>query len=266
MSDNLQLFLVDLLGAIEPFKDVVSHVMMRESNGIVVAAAKARDGSISIQAKSKVEIPEFTDKACLGSLSYLRSALAAPYMNGGKLNLNYGTASNGKDKVLTSIKLVGSKGGGYNVFYQAVDPFINQLNRIKLPTGLDWPVAFAIDETFVNHYGEVVKVSAQAPKAGTERDDIFQLVQTEEGVEGIFGDKHHQVTVLLSATVEANPATEKTNAYFSISKVRSILRFIGKAAAIGYLSDKALRVDTETEQAEYQFVTASKKVRTNEMV
>ncbi len=265
MSDKFQGFLIDLLGAIEPFKDVVTHVMMREVNGGIVAAAKARDGTISVQAKSKGEVPGFTDKACLGSLSYLRSALSSSYMIGGTVNLSYGKASNGKDEVLRSMKLKGAK-GGYNVYYQAIDPFINQLNRIKLPTGLEWPVGFAIDETFMEHFAEVVKVSAQAPKAGTERDDIFQMVQTEEGVEGIFGDKNHQVTVLLSATVEANPATEKTNAYFSISKVRSILRFVGKGSAIGYLSDKALRVDTETEHAEYQFVTASKKVRANELV
>ena len=264
MSITLQTFLVDLLGAIDPFKDVITHVMIREEDGGIKAAAKARDGSISLQAKSKGEIPEFTEKACLGSLPYLRGALMSTYMKDGDLKLTYGKSSNGSDEVLRSIKLTGAS--GFNVFYQAVDPFINQLNRIKLPTTLNWPVAFAIDEEFIGHFGEITRFSALAPKAGTERDDIFQLVHTEAGIEGIFGDKHHQSNVALSATVEANSRTEKTNAYFSISKFKAILRFVGKGAAIGYLSDKAVRVDTETAQAEYQFVTASKKVKANDVV
>ena len=260
MSEQLQFFLVDLLGAIGPFKDTVTHVMMRsEDDGTIKAAAKGRDGSISIQAKSKEAIPDFTDKACLGSLSYLEGALKSSFMKDGKLTLSYGKSSNGKEDVLRSIKLKGSK-AGYNVFYQAVDPFINQLNRIKLPTGLTWPLAFAIDETFISYFVESVKVSNSAPKTGTERDDIFELVQTEEGIEGIFGDKNHQVTIVLSNTVEGEDE-EKTHAYFSIAKMRSILQFIGKGSAIGYLSDKSIRIDTETQYAEYQFVTASKKVR-----
>ena len=261
---ELKLFVVDLLDAIDPFKDVISHVMMREADGRVVAAAKARDGSISVQAKSKGEVPGFTDKACLGSLAYLRGALTSANMTNGELKLSYGDASNGKDRVLRSISMSGSN--GFKVFFQAVDPFVNSLNRIKLPTGLDWPVAFAIDETFIDNFNETVKVNALAPKSSTERDDIFQMVLTPEGIEGIFGDKHHQATVALSRTVEAESSTDKVNAYFSISKVRSLLRYVGKAAAIGYLSDKALRVDIETSQAEYQFVTASKKVRSNDMV
>ncbi len=262
---DLQNFLLNLLESVDPFKDVITNVMMRTADGHIVAAAKARDGTISVQAKSTKQIPEFEHKACLGSLSYLKGVLSSPFMESGKLDLTYGKASNGKDDVLRSIAIKGER-GKMHVYYQAVDPFVNAMNRIKLPTGLEWPVAFAIDETFIDTFNEAVKVMAAAPKSGTERDDIFRMVQTDEGVEGIFGDKHHQVTVLLSATVEANPATEKVNAYFSISKMRSILRYIGKSAAIGYFSDKALRVDTETAHAEYQFVTASKKVRANELV
>lgn len=259
MTTKIQPFLIDLLGALEPFKDVIAHVMMREKDGRVMAAAKARDGSISVQATSRGEVPEFTEKACLGSLPYLRGVLTSPLMEGGKIELSYGTASNGSDEVLRSMKMKGK--GRLNVYYQAMDPFINQLNRIKLQKTIDWPLAFAVDQTFIDNFGGAVKLSALAPKTNTEMDDLFNMVYTEEGIEGVFGDKHHQTTILLADTVEAMDGTDKTNAYFNVSKIRPILRFIGKGSAVGFMSSDGIRIDTETEQAEYQFVTASRKVR-----
>jgi hypothetical protein len=263
MSKELQNFLIDLLDAVDPFKDVVTNIMVRDVNGIIIAAAKARDGSISIQAKSKHPIPDFTEKACLGSLPFLRGVLTSAYMKDGTLSLAYGKASNDDDIVLRSMKMVGSN--GFNVFFQAIDPFVNKLNRIKLPTGLSWPVAFAVDGPFINHFSEVVKVNTFAPKSGTGSDDIFELLVVDGTIEGVFGDNKHQTNVVLSNTVESDEVVDKINAYFSITKTRSMLRFIGKGSAIGYLSDKALRIDTDTACAEYQFVTASKKVRADVM-
>jgi hypothetical protein len=142
------------------------------------------------------------------------------------------------------------------------------MNRIKLPPQLDWPLAFSIDVDFIKSFDEMCKIHALAPKTGSERDDIFQLVHTDEGIEAIFGDHHHTANVVLSETVEANLRTtvanlrtDKTHAYFSISLFKSILKLIGKGDAIGYLTNTGLRIDTETKHATYKFVTAAKKVK-----
>ena len=105
------------------------------------------------------------------------------------------------------------------------------------------------------------KVNALAPKTGSDRDDIFKLAFTGDVIEAIFGDNHHTANVILADIVEAESYVAKTNAYFSISRFKSILKLIGKGEAIGYLSENGLRVDTETKNAQYKFVTAAKKVK-----
>jgi hypothetical protein len=261
MSEKFQAFMSELLDTLDPFKDVIANVMVRDKDGEVKAAAKSRDGVISIEVTCKGDLPGFHDKACFGSLPFLRGALASPKMKGGKVELTFGDASTGKDTVLRSAILKGKN--RYSVFYQAIDPFVNKMNRIKLPPMLDWPVAFAIDQEFIKTFDEMYKVNALAPKTGSGRDDIFQLAHTEEGMEVIFGDQHHRSNVVISQTVEAKPQPDglKTNAYFSISRFKAILRLIDKGEAIGYLSNTGLRVDTETKHATYKFVTAAKLVK-----
>ena len=259
MSEKFQAFMSELLDTLDPFKDVITNVMVRDKDGEIKAAAKSRDGVISVEITSKGDLPGFHDKACFGSLPFLRGALGATHMKGGTIDLTYGTASNGKDEVLRSLTLSGAS--GYNVFYHAIDPFVNKMNRIKLPPNLNWPVAFAIDREFIETFDEMYKVNVLVPKTGSARDDIFQLAHTEEGIEAIFGDQNHKSNVVLSRTVEAKSATEKTNAYFSISRFKAILKLIGRGEGIGYLSNTGLRVDTETKYATYKFVTAAKLVK-----
>ena len=261
MSEKLQAFMSELLDTLDPFKDVISNVMVRDKDGEIKAAAKSKDGVISIEVTCKGDLPGFHDKACFGSLPFLRGALASPKMEGGTVELTFGDASTGKDTVLRSILLKGKN--RYNVFYHAIDPFVNKMNRIKLPPMLDWPVAFAIDKEFIETFDEMYKVNALAPKTNSERDDIFQLAHTEEGIEVVFGDQNHKSNVVISRTVEAKLRADgmKTNAYFSITRFRAILRLIGKGEGIGYLSDTGLRVDTETKNATYKFVTAAKLVK-----
>ena len=255
-------FLADLLTSVDPFKDVISHIMMREKDGRVIAVAKSRDGSISIQVKSRGEVPGYSHKACLGSLPYLRSALASAYMKDGTLELTTGASSRGNDEVLRSIKLKGTH--GFNIFYQAVDPFINKLTEIDQPkksTELDYPVAFAVDSQFISSFDEAYKVQQQAPKIGTDRDDIFTVSYNDSTVEAIFGEKGHQASIILTSTVEAATGVDKVNSLFSMSKFRSILKLVGKGTGIGSLSEKALCIDTETKQTEIQFVMSAKRVR-----
>ena len=251
--------MLELLDILDPFKDVISNVMVRDSDGEVKAAAKSRDGVISIEVACKGDLPGFHDKACFGSLPFLRGALGASHMKGGTIDLTYGTASNGKDEVLRSLILTGKS--KYNVFYRAIDPYVNKMNRIKLPPNLDWPVGFSIDKNFIESFDDMYKVNALAPKTGSERDDIFQLAYVDDSIEAIFGDQHHTSNVVLSTTVEAKQKSEKTSAYFSISRFKSILKLIGKGEGIGYLSNTGLRVDTETKHATYKFVTAAKLVK-----
>lgn len=259
MSKKLQTFLSELLDMVDPFKDVITNIMLREKDGDVKAAAKSRDGAISIEVSCKGDLPGFKEKACFSSLPFLRGALNSPLMEDGKIELTFGLASNGKDEVLRSAVLKGKR--RYNVFYRAVDPYVNRLNRIKLPPQLDWPVGFAIDREFISTFNDLNKVNALAPKTGSVRDDIFKLAFTGGAIEAIFGDQHHTSNVVLTETVEAKAGSEKTNAYFSITRFSAILKLIGKGEAIGYLSNTGLRVDTETTSATYKFVTAAKKVK-----
>ncbi len=261
MSTKLQSFLSEILDTLDPFKDVITNVMIREKDGEIKAAAKSRDGAISVEITCKGDLPGFKEKACLGSLPFLRGALNSSLMKEGKIELTFGQASNGKDEVLRSALLTGKR--GYNVFYRAIDPYVNKMNRIKLPPILEWPVAFAIDKEFISAFDDMYKVNALAPKTGSDRDDIFKLAFTGGSIEAIFGDNHHTANVVLADIVEAKTKTEKTNAYFSISRFKAILRLIGKGEAIGYLSENGLRVDTETKNAQYRFVTAAKKVKTS---
>lgn len=259
MSTKLQSFLSEILDTLDPFKDVIANVMVREKDGEFKAAAKSKDGAISVEITCKGDLPGFKEKACFGSLPFLRGALNSSLMEGGDIELTYGDASNGKDTVLRSAMLRGKK--GYNVFYSAIDPYVNKMNRIKLPPILDWPVAFAIDKEFISAFDEMYKVNALAAKTGSDRDDIFKLAYTGGSIEAIFGDHHHSLNVVLSDIVEAEANTDKTNAYFSISRFKAILKLIGKGEAIGYLSKNGLRVDTETKNAQYRFVSAAKKVK-----
>jgi hypothetical protein len=266
MTITLKSFLLDLLEAVEPFKDAITNVMILEKDGVVKAAGKSRDGSLTLQVTAKGPIEDFTGKACIGSLSYLRRALLSKNMNSGELKLNYGNASNGEE-VLRSINLIGTN--EFNLFYQAIDPFVNQMNRIKLPSIANYPVVFGIDKNFINNFDDTYKVNSLAPKIGSERDDIFVLVlvPTDDGIsiEGIFGDKSHAISVQLTAMVETaiNEPT-KMKAHFLISRFRTLLQLIDKGEGIGYLSDKSLKIDIETTQADYQYVMSAKKVMARE--
>lgn len=259
MSTELKTLLTDLLTNVDPFKDVVTHIMVKEKDGKAIAAAKSKDGSISIMARSLGEVPGFAHVACLGSLPYLRSAINSSYMAEGNLDLSFDEASDGKTQMLRSIQLSGSN--GFSVFYQAVDPFINKLIRIKNPAALDYPVAFVINDAFISNFDEIHKVHMQAPKMGTDLDDIFTLAYDDGKMVGLFGERGHSSTVTLTDEVEVEPGTDKVNAMLSISRFRSILKLVGKNGGAGFLSDKALKVDTETRTVGYEFVTTAKKVR-----
>ncbi len=66
---------------------VDSQTMLEDPDENVKAAAKSRDGAISIEVSCKGDLPGFKEKACLGSLSFLRGALNSAQMDDGGANL-----------------------------------------------------------------------------------------------------------------------------------------------------------------------------------
>jgi len=261
MSKQLETFLIDVLTGIDPFKDVVSHIFIRRNkeDSTLEAAAKARDGSISIRAISKKPIKEFEYVACLGNLSYLKSVLISPYMKAdGKMKLGWETASNGKSQALRYIEFSGGK--GFKTFYQATDPFVNQLGRIEIKKNQEWPVAFHIGPAVVKNFDDIYKIHLSAPRTGSDLDDIFRLSFTEKGIEGVFGDNDTEASVILSDIAEAEEGTDKMSGLFQISRFRSILKQIGKNEALAYQGAYALMIDTETTHSNFQFVMQAKKM------
>lgn len=261
MGSQLKLFFTDLLTSTYPFRDSITHILMKSDDSDRIAvAAKSRDGSISIRGKTQKPIKEFQHVACLGSLPYLHSVFSSPYVKKAddlNIKLNYETASDGKSEALRSMEIKGKR--GLHVFYQAVDPFVNQLNRIKIPTTADWPVLFGIDKSTIDAFTEMRKISMQVPKTGSDRDDIFQLIYSEGEIIAVFGEKGHQADITLT---EAEPSEEidKLSALFSITQFRSILDLVGSKGAVAYFSSKALRIDTETDVLSYEFVTSAKRL------
>lgn len=263
MSDKGQFkqFLADVLASVDPFKDVVTHIYLRrrkDGTEGVEAAAQPRDGSIKISAVSVKPIEEFQNVACLGNLPYLRAVLQSSYLKKEPtLDLNYDVDSQGKGEALRHINFKGTK--GFKTHYQATDPYIDKLGRVK-PVVIDyWPVAFFINAEVIKNFDEIIKIHASAPKIGTSLDDVFYLVYEGGKVEGIFGDQGSQSSVVLSDIAEAESDVDKVTTLLSISRLRSILKQIGKGEAMAHLCPTALKIDTGTEHAKYQFVLQGKR-------
>jgi hypothetical protein len=267
MSDKEQFkqFRADLLASFDPFKDVITHIYLRrrkDGQEGVEAAAEPRDQSLKITAVSKKPVSEFQNVACLGNLSYLKSVVQSSYLKkDAKLELSYDVDSKGKGEALRHISFSGGK--GFKTHYQATDPYIDQLGRVKPVKIEDWPVAFYINVDVVKNFEEIHKINASAPKIGSDLDDVFHLVYEDGKIEGIFGDHGNQSSVILSDIAEAEEEEEdvkRITALFSISRLRFILKQIGKGEAMAYLCSKGLKIDTETEHAKYQFVMQAKRM------
>jgi len=263
MSLEFKNLLTDILSKVEPFSDGVSHILMRkEGDGGIAFLAKSRDGNISITGTSKEIIPFFEDVACLGSLPYLGSVLNSAYFKKGNdlnMELNYETSSNGKTRALRSI-LFTTKNGKFESFYQATDPFVHNLNKNK-PSVIDnWPIEFTINKGVIAEFTEVAKIHKSAPKIGGDRDDIFTLAYSSEKILAIFGEKGHQSTVILAEDVDYSGVTDSLSALFSLTTVQSLFKLIGKSDAVCRVADKALKIELETINGFYFFVTTAKKL------
>jgi hypothetical protein len=267
MSKVFRDVMVDVLTHIEPFRDSISNLLMRKNtDGSITAVAKARDGNIALMIESKEEIPEFDHIACFGSLPYLRSILKSSYFNGKSkgsvgmnINMEFDTASNGETTALRSIQFT-TKSGKFEALYQATDPFVNNLNKVKLPTIDIWDADFVIGQNEIKDFAEVLKIHKAAPKIGGDRDDIFKLTIDDGVVQAIFGDKGHHSMVTLGENVDIVTDLTGINSLFSISKLEAMFKLIGKGEAQCSVAEKAFRVQLETPWCTYSIVTVAKKL------
>ncbi len=267
MSKVFRDVMVDILTHIEPFRDSISNLLMRKNtDGSITAVAKARDGNIALMIESKLEIPEFDHIACFGSLPYLRSILKSAYFNGkGKnstgmgIEMEFAISSNGKSEALRAIQFT-TKSGKFEAFYQATDPFVNNLNKVKLPTIDIWDADFIIGQDEIKDFSEVLKIHKTAPKVGGDRDDIFKLTIDDGEVQATFGDKGHHSTVTLGENVDIVTELSGIDSLFAVSKLEAMFKLIGKGEAQCSVAKKALRIQLETAWCTYSIVTVAKKL------
>jgi len=260
MSVEFRDLLTDLLEAVDPFRDTITHILLRRSDNGVEAAARSRENAIPIQAVAKKPVSEYDHIACLGKLQYLKTILSSDYIKGKKdftIDLKYATATDSKTVALRSVEFTG---GGMKAFYTPTDPFVNKLNNLPIPVIKKWPVLFGIDGKVIKHFEQLFKIHQSAPRAGGDRDDIFQLAYNEGQILALFGDKGHQSQVILTSEAGTTEEIDKLSALFSISHLRSILKFMGNKGGIAYFADKCLKVEMETDNAEYAFAIYAKKL------
>lgn len=259
MSVEFRDLLTDLLEAVDPFRDTITHILMRRSDNGVEAVAKSRENAISIQAAAKKSVADFEHIACLGKLQFLKTILNSDYIKGKSeftIDLKYDIATDNKT---TALRTVEFKGGGMKAFYTPTDPFVNQLGGIKVPTITKWPVLFGIDANVIKHFEQLHKIHQSAPRAGGDRDDIFQLAFSNGEILALFGEKGHQSQVILSTNAGTTEEIDKLSALFSITHFRSILKFMGKSGGVAHFADKCLKIEMETNNAEYAFSIYAKR-------
>ncbi len=262
MSTELKDLLIDVLSVVEPFRDEITHILMkRTEGGDIVAVAKSKDSNISITVMSSNDVPEFSGVACFGSLPYLGAVVKSKYLTGDNYSVEpaFDTASDGKTRALRSITFKGGK-NKLEAFYQATDPFVNRLNKIKPPTIKEWPITFDIDSQFIKDFTEIQKVHRAAPKIGGDRDDIFTLAYNNGEIIAVFGERGHQSSMVLTEKAESS-GQDKMGALLPVSHFQAILKLVAPAKGLGVakFAEKALRVDITTDLATYSLMILSKK-------
>ena len=259
MSIEFRDLLIDVVTVVEPFRDAISHInMKRAPSGDVVIGAKSSNGSVSVTATSKIDVPDLEGIACFGSIPYLSATLNSPLIkdnNSFSMETMYETASDKKTRALRHLTF---KGGGnkLNVSFKVADPFISQLSKVKISAIRDWGASFKVDQDFIKSFNDVQKIHRAAPKMGGDRDDIFTLSYTGEEIIAIFGEKGHQTHMVLTDKATGD---NKVNALLSITQLQSILKLLGKGEGEAKFAQKGLRIDFDTDYAVYTISILGKK-------
>jgi len=254
-------FVFEILERTMPFKEELKYLnLKRDQAGTVVAAMPCPGRVISVQAACLKEMPELVAPACLGSLPYLHSLLRSKYMKGDKdfeITFNNKPGTDGSTTVLRSLAI---KAGGMESFYQATDPFINNLNKITPPKVTDWAVMFGVDRSFIEEFEEVSKIHAMAERGL----DIFSLGFDGKAVMASFGQRVNQTSVVLTTNTEALHSTvrsgsDKMSALFAVKEFKGLFKLLG-GSGIMMLAPKALKVESDSEMARYTGVLTAKKL------
>ncbi len=255
--------LSDVLGTVLPFKDAISHLLVRsDSQGNIAIAAKSRTGDVDIRVDPKIAVPEFHNVACLGALPYLNSVVNSKYIrDGGKyeMNMEFGESSR---KEITTLKTIEfTAGRRMNAFYQATDPYLTDLNKVKGVSQKisEWDLNFLITQDTISDYMEGLKIHRSTPRSGSS-EEVFRVLYADGDVYARFGDRGNTTKVLMSDSVENVTGIEKLNPLFGIDRVRAVYNLIGREEAVCSLTQLAIRFLIETELAEYTIVAAAKKL------
>ncbi len=263
MSLEFKNLLTDVLSVVEPFRDEIPFILMKRTQEQDIAlAAKSKNGNIRITARSHKDVPDFEGVACLGSLQYLSAVLNSPQMSGKNnfsIKQHYETATDGKTHALRYMTFKG--GRKMEVFYEATDPFVNKMNKIKPPKIDSWPITFKINAAFIKDFNDITKVHRASPKLGGDRDDVFTLLYSNGKMSAVFGEKSHQSTMILTEDTTTT-GVDTHNDLFPVTHFQAILKLIGKNTGVGKLAPRALRIDTSTEYATYSLMITAKKKST----
>ena len=262
MNTDLRDFLSDVIEKVILFKSVVSHIIVTRTPDGVMGMAIAKDGSINLTMESKLELPEIETVACFGSLPYLRNVLRYPTIQSGNsftMDLAYGES---KKKGVDALKTVVFKAKSLKVTYEATDPFLKHLGKAKAMKNEDWPVAFYIDEPFVDKFTDAVRIHSAAPDLKDE-GRIFHLSYSRDDHDMVasFGKTTHQTSIVLSDSPELIDDTcTQVSAYFSIDDFATVGKMVAKEGGVACFFDKGLLITTENRVAKYNFAIVAKKV------
>jgi len=274
LKNELTDLIVDVMTVVMPFKDLVTHILLKPNNDNsgVTGIADSKDGSISIGIASKNPVSELEHGACLGSLPYLNNVLTSTNIKASKdlnVELSYGMTSDKKTTALRSILISDKK--KLEIFYQATDPFISKLTKRRVVKITDWPIIFEINTSFIKDYSEAVKIQASAPNMG-DRGDIFTLAYADGDISLLFGEKGHQLTLTPDVGVEldTDDSKIKQQALFHKAQFQAVCQLLerikrnknGDGDAIAMFNEKALRLEFETNDAVYTITLLAKKLLT----
>lgn len=258
--DNFKDYLLDVIRHVEPFRGMVSHILVRKTaQDDVIAVAKEQNNNFVVMATALKPIDTFETVGLFGNLPFLKSVLDSAYMSG-KFNItyNYSRTSNGATNALSSLMVETNK---FKASYRATDPFIGNFAKINIPKVDNWMAAFPLDKSVYEDFRNAAKIHASAPKTGSDKDDIFELICNSGVVRASFGLTNNSTEIVLSESVAMEDDSVVLNDYYSISMIDPILKMAMDGKGVLSMSQNLIRIDLETDYASYVYTIYAKKLK-----
>lgn len=249
-------FLIDAITSIEPFK-TIPYLAIKKHNGDVLASAQEQKGGVVVKIQSKVDIEELDDgvAALFGNLPYLKSLLDNDYTKEKcNIDIHHRNSSDNQSSVIGSLSV---SSGRFKAEYQATDPFIGNLSKVKVPIVREWPIAFSMSKDIYTDFKSISRIHAMSPKIGGDRDDIFTISTENDSINITFGERNHKTSMVL-CECDKNDVGE-FSALFSISMLDSLFK-LGDKGKI-HLTTQAIKLEVESELAKYTYIISAKKVK-----